>query len=235
MLAVLGWQGVIRLWMIPSIILIGMLVVFKTLDIDGKRVIPVESTSLTEKWCKRSYLYLIVTWVGVVTASAGFLSFIPLYMVREFGMEPSLTAFIIGATQLLGVFGSIIGGTLSDVIGRFKILFTVVVINVVSIATITYTSYGPLFLAGLIGLSVAIPTFFTVMGATVSEVTDIRERARRYGFIVTMGRIGSGVSTIVIGFLADYFGFQNAFIYPIFLGFVSCICLPMFFRSKFRR
>ncbi len=147
-------------------------------------------------------------------------------------MEPSLTAFIIGATQLLGVFGSIIGGTLSDVIGRFKILFTVVVINVVSIATITYTSYGPLFLAGLIGLSAVAPIFFAVIGATVSEVTDIRERARRYGFIVTMGQIfGSGISTIVIGFLADYFGFQNAFIYSIFLGFVSCICLPMFFRS----
>ncbi len=229
MLAALGWQGIIRLWIIPSTILIGMLLIFK---IDGKKIIPVERGWVAVIWSKSSYLYIAMTFVGVITASSGFLSLIPLYMAREFGMAPPLIAFIIGGTQLLGLFGAIIGGALSDVIGRFKILFTAMTVNVASIVVITYTPYGSLFLTGLIGLSVTISTFFAVIGATISDVTEMHETARRFGFIHAIGQIfGSGVSTVVIGFLAEYFGFQNAFVYPILLGSAGCICLPMFFRS----
>lgn len=217
----LGWTGTIQAWFALAVIpIISFLFIVPKYGVNPTKN---ENIHQGREWSLRLYTTIILLNSCIWSANLGLLSMIPIYMVRVFLVDVAFAAFLVGATRFSGAFGQLVGGFLSDAIGRFKVLIAVVAVTAVSTIGVAFAPYGPIMIASMVIQAMATAAFFPVIFATVSDYTSSETRAKVLGIINTAaGFIGGSLSPMIIGYLADYFDFKNAFIYPVVLGFFAC-------------
>jgi len=228
----LGWAGVVRLWLVFAVV---PLIAFSALireDI-GHRGFTVPERLEVEG---RMPLGLLIAVLAVSTCiwsmSIGMISMMPVYMVHNFKLDVIWAAYLLGASRFGGIFGQLAAGFLSDVFGRFKVISLLMVSSAVSTACFAYAPYGPLFIAALLIQGTLISGFYPVIFATISDHTHPRERGKTLGLVTSVsGILGTVLTPILIGHLADSYGFNYAFLYPVTLGFIGCILLPYLRRQ----
>jgi len=224
MLLPLGWTGCIQAWFaLAAVPIISFLFV-----VPKYKSNPSESENMHEgrEWSLRLYTTVVLLNSCIWAANLGLLSMIPIYMVQVFLVDVGFAAFLVGATRFSGAFGQLMGGSLSDAVGRFKVLITVVAVTAVSTVGVAFAPYGPIMIASMVIQAMATAAFFPVIFATVSDHTSSRTRAKVLGVInAAAGFIGGSLSPMIIGYLADNFNFKSAFVYPVALGFFACFLI----------
>lgn len=126
--------------------------------------------------------------------------------------------------QLAGVVGALAGGTLSDRLGRKKVLFVASLFSPFLILAFLNTSGWIqtlcLILAGLLSLS-AQP----VMLAMVQDHLP-HHRSVANGFFMTFSFLFISTTSLLIGILSDHIGLHQAFLY---MCFISMLSVPIVF------
>ena len=120
--------------------------------------------------------------------------------------------------QFAGVVGAILGGTISDRLGRKPVLFTVSLLAPIMILGFLLTSgwltIPVLILAGLFGLSSQ-----PIMLAIVQDHLPTH-RSIGNGFFMTINFICLSAAAIGIGILGDRLGLRQAFLWSAISGFL---------------
>jgi FSR family fosmidomycin resistance protein-like MFS transporter len=121
--------------------------------------------------------------------------------------------------QLAGVVGALAGGTLSDRLGRKKVLFIASLVSPLLawgfLNTTLWLQMGFLILAGLLSLS-AQP----VMLALVQDHLP-RHRSVANGFFMAFSFVFQSSAALVIGMLSDRTDLRTAFTYIVLISLIS--------------
>lgn len=149
----------------------------------------------------------LVTMILANVAGAMYGGFLPLYL-KSLGANVAQIGVFFTISQIIPLVLQILGGWISDSLGRLKSIAAGSVSGVVSyIALILAPTWGWVFLGeGLnaITRSLVGPSF----GAFIAEESQEENRAKVYGLVDTFYTIVAIVGPPVGGFLVDRYGFK---------------------------
>jgi predicted MFS family arabinose efflux permease len=171
-------------------------------------------------------LPLIVAFSAYAFTNWALYTFIPMYLSRK-GMGLVEAGLLFAILPFVGVFSKVLGGTLSDRVGREKIITSALV----ALAPLMYaiTVAGDMatiaLVLGMLGL--VLFSFSPVIYTKVSELYDSSERGRALGTVSSVGNIVGAVSPAAVGFIADRMGFETSF-YTIAVVILACAVISAF-------
>ncbi|RME46583.1 MAG: MFS transporter [Chloroflexi bacterium] len=150
-----------------------------------------------------------------------FVAFLPVYLTRS-GASLFSAGAAVSIFELAGVAGALLGGTLSDRLGRRAVfLFSQVVSVPVLFAFLHSTgliSFPLLLVGGLIMLSTG------PVGLTVIQELFMGNRSTATGFYISFNMLVAGIATTLFGALADAVGLP---ITMHVIAFVPLLAAPL--------
>jgi MFS family permease len=159
---------------------------------------------------KRKSIWIMgLLWVFSSGSSSGLYAVLPLYLIKERGIDFHLANTLFGLSRAGGIFVSILTGFLIDRYGyrlilRIGILTTGLSTIFLSLSTSVSMILVFLFLQATLSLA-----FFPIGFTVVSKLTSPSERSLATGLILAIGMIcGTGVVPFLLGSIADRLSFQ---------------------------
>jgi len=152
---------------------------------------------------------VISTFTQAVILSV--VSFIPLYLVDNFGTGKEAAAASISLVYAVGLVAGPMGGYLSDRFGRVTMIGIACFTAVAAIFSLNLASYGIGTGALLVIIGIVIYINTTSAQAFIVDNTPSRKRSTMLGVYFFGTMEGNGVLTPVIGYLIDRFGFYTSF------------------------
>ncbi|MCB8942720.1 MAG: MFS transporter [Ardenticatenaceae bacterium] len=146
-------------------------------------------------------------------------TYLPIYMsdVKEAGIWLSAAALTI--LEGAGVAGALATGTLSDRFGRFRILTVLLLLAPIFMLVFLYSpSWLTIPLLIILGLTAISPT--PVLLALIQD-NFTQSRALANGLFLAANFLIRAFGIWAVGFLADQFGLQTAFLWSAILGFLT--------------
>jgi NNP family nitrate/nitrite transporter-like MFS transporter len=159
---------------------------------------------------KRKPIYVMsLLWILSSASALGVYSILPLYLVKERGIDYYFANTLFGISRAGGMVVPIFIGFLLDRFGSRSILFWSLFTTGLSTMALSMASTLPIILVTLIFQSFLSLAFFPVGLSAVSKLTSLSERAMALGLIISIGMIfGIGGSPFLLGVIADHSSFQ---------------------------
>lgn len=177
----------------------------------------------------------IKTLIGAVLGYAAdgmdmfLLSFVLIYIIREFGLTPAEAGNLTLATTIGTWAGSYIFGLMADSFGRIKILSLTIFIYSLATGAIYFVSdyYTLLILRVLIGLGIGGE--FGIGMALVTETWAPAMRARATSWVSLGWQLGVLLASVLAAVVVPSFGWRSVFL----LGLVPA-CIAVYVRMTLR-
>jgi MFS family permease len=192
------------------LILLFPFVVKETLSTKVKEKI---ATVVLKEFRKKTVL-LVALFSPLVFMNEGIMSFLmPIYMRDGLRISDVQIGFI---SMILPVFlavGSLIGGVVTDRIGRKSALYIFIGLNIVFTASLIFanTWWKLSIIYGVIGLLMGGHS--TASCALFMDITNPRIGATQYGILTGIANVGLNGAGMITGSLAVTLGFARTFLY----------------------
>jgi len=148
-------------------------------------------------------------WVFSAASSLGTYSILPLYLIKERGMEFGFANRLLGISRVAGVMVPLSIGFLTDRYGFKVILRWSIFATGLSTIGLALSSKLPLIFITLILQALLSLAFFPVAIIAISRLTPISKRSVSIGVITAIGVIfGTGGGPFILGMVADHFSFK---------------------------
>ncbi|MFQ5594535.1 MAG: MFS transporter [Anaerolineae bacterium] len=206
---------------IPGVL--ASLVLYRVMDSGSPRLHTQPRLSLRTALNAQKRPLLLLTGIALFRAMSvfSFVTFLPVYLTRT-GMSLFLAGAAVSIFELAGVVGSLLGGTLSDRLGRraiFLISQTVTVpVLLAFLNSAGLLTFPLLMIGGLIALSTG------PVGLTVVQELFADNRSTATGLYISFNMLVSGTSTTLFGALADAVGLP---ITMHVIAFIPLLALPL--------
>ena len=152
---------------------------------------------------------MILLWILSSGFSMGVYSILPLYLIKERGIDFDLANNLLGISRVGGMTVPILIGFLADRYGYRTILFLSLLMTGLSTIALSLSSPLSLIFISLILQAILSLAFFPVALATVSKLTPLSSRSMVLGVIMSVGvGFGMGVTPFLLGLTADHFNFR---------------------------
>lgn len=167
---------------------------------------------------KKKTVLMVAIFSPLVFMNEGIMSFVmPIYMRDGLGINDVQIGFI---SMILPVFlavGSLIGGVITDKIGRKSALFLFIGLNIVFTASLIFAnSWWKLsIIYGIIGFLMGGHS--TVSCALFMDVTNPRIGATQYGILTGIANVGLNGAGMITGSLVVALGFARTFLYAAWI------------------
>ncbi len=171
-------------------------------------------------------LLLIQLLVGMHFAAQRY--FFPIYIQDELGHSAALASIFISLSQLIGMGGALLGGTLQDTLGRKKTLW--IGLTALFFSNFTFLVRGPWQIALLWPLSSLALSFQSLVSQSyLIELVGKKGRLGIFSALYNWGfTLGGALGNPVAGIVLDQHGF------PLFAGILLGITLlPLTLVSVF--
>lgn len=153
------------------------------------------------------------------------ISLIPLFLVDHLGISKEIAAASIALVYSSGLWAGILGGYLSDRLGRVPVVLVTCFFASPAIYLLNLVSPGWSAAALLIIIGMIMYARAPVSEAYIIDQTSERNRSTILGIYYFSSMEGSGVLTPAIGYLVDHSGFYASFtIAAIALFVVTAVC-----------
>ena len=163
---------------------------------------------------RRSTWIMIILWIFSVASSIGIYSILPLYLVKERGIDFHLANTFFGISRIGGFLASIVVGFLADRYGHERILRAVVLLTGLSTMGISLSPNIPLVWVSLIFQATFCTAFFPLGFSTISRLTSFSERSMAVGITTSIGvAFGMGLTPFLLGLTADYIDFRTGILW----------------------
>jgi NNP family nitrate/nitrite transporter-like MFS transporter len=148
-------------------------------------------------------------WIFSAASSLGLYSILPLYLIKERGMDFGFANTLLGISRVAGVIVPVSIGFMTDRYGFQVILRWSIFATGLSTIALALSPTLPLVLVTLILQALFSLAFFPVAFIAISKFTPISERSMTLGFIIAIGVIfGTGGSPFILGMVADHLNFK---------------------------
>lgn len=166
---------------------------------------------------------IAILWTMATMATAGIYSIIPLFLVKEKGIELELANTIFGVSRIGGVFATVLIGFLIDRYAIKKLLFIIMLITGLSTVGVALAHVYWLLIGALIIQATVSVVFFPVAVTAISTITHLDERGTFVGLTLALsGIIGMGLVPVGLGAVADIWNFQTGILVTGLLIMLSC-------------
>jgi len=233
----LSWRGTIISMAIPAFI-IGILL-FIILGRRGyaKKAPPATASRQAEtgeaSGNVRRLIPFITLGVMLQVLVFGVISYIALFAVDNLQASEETGAFLFALFHFAGLWAGPIGGYLSDRLGTIPVMLTVSLIagpalHLLGMASLGWSVWAVLLLLGIC-MYIAMP----VTESHIITHSSPHRRSTVLGVYYFASRGGIGISTLVVGTLADSYGFATIFTAAgaIMLG-VAILCSLVLLRNR---
>ncbi|MCL0057049.1 MFS transporter, partial [Dehalococcoidia bacterium] len=139
------------------------------------------------------------------------ISFIPLFLVDQFGVSRETAAALIAVIYSAGLWASPLGGHLSDRVGRVPVILAVCLLAGPAVYLLNLVPYGLGTGALLLAIGMIIYVRMPVSEAYIVSQTSGRNRSTILGIYYFSSMEGGGLLTPVMGSLIDRLGFHPGF------------------------
>lgn len=157
---------------------------------------------------RRSLWVMGCLWMFVGASCNGIFSILPLYLIKERGIEFDHANTLISVSRAGGAFVSIAAGFLADRYGPRKMLVFSLLSTGVSTIGLALASTPAAILAALVVQGTFSIVFFPAGLAAISMLTLLPERSMAIAFILFFGvTFGNGLTPLLLGLTADHFSF----------------------------
>jgi NNP family nitrate/nitrite transporter-like MFS transporter len=207
----LSWRTLLLLLGAVSLLLP---VYFWKVSVEPKREISQQKSRISDLLKRRTLWILGFLWIFAAASSLGLYSVLPLYLIRERGIDFAFANTLFGISRVGGVFVSVFIGFLIDRYGyRFMLMFCLVTTGLSTIG-LAFSSTLPMIVVTLVLQATLSVGFFPAGFAALSTLTPLSERSMAIGVAVSIGMIfGNGGAPVLLGFIADRFSFQVGIIW----------------------
>ena len=181
---------------------------------------------------RRLILFMVLTtFTQAVLFSV--ITFIPLFLVDQFGVSMGHAAALIAVIFSAGFWAGPLGGYLSDRVGTVPVVLGVCLLAAPVIYLLNLVPYGWGFGALLVTLGMIIYVRMPVSEAYIVGQTSARKRSRVLGIYYFSSMEGGGLLTPALGFLIDRLGFHYSFaIAAAAILVVTLICSIWLWNSR---
>jgi MFS family permease len=174
---------------------------------------------------KRAYLSVFVGFALLATASYGFFTWTPSFLIRTFGWEPSSAGYAFGLMVLsLGTGGTLLGGVLADrALAKGKLDAKIRVAMYAGAGTLIFGCMAPLMPNAPLALLFLAPTVVSIgfpvglAPAACNFITPNQLRGQVIAlYLFATNLIGLGIGPTVVAVITDYgFGDPGAVRYSL--------------------
>ncbi len=201
-----SWKMLLLFLGITSVILP---IPFWRVSIEPKHETSRQESHYADLLKRKSVWIMSLFWIFSSAANSGIYSILPLYLIKERGIEFSFANTLFGISRVGGIFVSVYIGFLIDRYGYRTMLILSIVTTGLSTIALSLPSTLPLIIITLFLQASFSSAFFPVGLVTVSKLTSLSERSMAIGVIMFFGTIfGMGVTPFLLGFIADHFNFK---------------------------
>jgi MFS family permease len=159
---------------------------------------------------KRKTIWVMGVLLTFASASSsGIYAILPLYLIKEKGIDFGYANTLFGISRIGCIFLSVLSGFLTDRYGFRIIIILSLCTTGLSAIGLSLASSIPLILITLILQATLSIVFFPAFLAGISKLTPLSERSMAIGSILFIGSIfGMGGTPFLLGLTADHFSFQ---------------------------
>ena len=169
---------------------------------------------------------MALLWIFGASNGLGLYNVIPLFIVKEKGMELEMANTIFGLSRVGGLLVVVTAGFLVDRYGVKKILFLVFLATGLSTMGLAVAQGVPLLVTMLVLQATLSTLFFPAALVAISKLTSFNERSIFTGTTVAIGVLfGAGLTPLVLGAAADLWNFQFGILLLGVMTTLSCAVL----------
>jgi predicted MFS family arabinose efflux permease len=175
---------------------------------------------------RRDFWIIAILWIFGASNGLGLYNVIPLFMVKERGMDLEMANTILGLSRVGGLLMVIMAGFLVDRYGVKRILFLALVSTGLSTMGLAVAQGFRLLVAMLMVQATVSSLFFPAALVGISKLTNFNERSIFTGGTIAMGVVvGVGITPVMLGAVADVWNFQTGILVLGVITTLSCIVL----------
>jgi len=202
----LSWKNLLLILGIVSLLLP---IYFWKISVEPKKEMSEQKDSILLLFKRKTVWIIGFLWIFAAGSCLGLYSILPLFLVKERGLDFHFANNLFGISRVGGVFVSILIGFLLDRYGYRKMLVLGIVTTGLSTMGLSLASTLPLVMIALILQATLSLAFFPIGLASISKLTPLSERAMATGVIISIGMIfGVGFVPFLLGVIADHLNFQ---------------------------
>ncbi|WP_037887401.1 MFS transporter [Streptomyces sp. NRRL S-87] len=159
----------------------------------------------------------------LINSLGGFVGiFLALYLTTGLGYSASFTGFVGSLYGGGAVVAAILGGFLTDRIGRTRTILTAQVTTGLSTLALGFADSAAVIAVMAFVVGVAGAAARPAIGATIADLTEGPERQKAFSLNYWAGNLGFGASAAIVGMVAEH-GFRPLFVVEATATFVCGI------------
>ncbi len=145
-------------------------------------------------------------------SQTGLSSFLPTFLGTMYGMTVSTAAAYSSLMVTAGLCAMLVGGWLADRVNRLNMVIIGGVAKALAVSVLAMWA-PPQALLGLVmvGLGISIYLTHPAYSALLTNYSGGSSRGRLYGLSFSGSALGGSIGALLVGFLADLWGFRMAF------------------------
>ncbi len=210
----IGWRATLLAFSIPGFV-VGMLFLFiaeskRSGDRTGQFTLTVLVGEMREVLRNRTIVMVMVV-EATMAFRMGASDFIPSYLVKDLSMTPATAGMLFTVFLGSGLFAPYLWGSLSDRFGRSRVLMLAMGGATVFWYLVPYGRNTFQLVLILVPLGIVCQGVGGIIQAFVGEVTTQENRDLVYGIYFTLAYSIGSLSSVILGYIADSFGFQISF------------------------
>ena len=173
-------------------------------------------TGLRQLFKNRSLIYLSVSSAFRAMTQNALLTFLPIFLAYEMGYSPFLIGACMFLLQAAGFAAAPVAGHLSDKMGRRQILVTSMAMTALVLVGMAFAGRSTIFIFLIAVLGFFLYAIRPVLQAWLLEATPKNMGGTSIGILFAVQSLGSAISPLIGGFLADKYGLMSTFYFLAF-------------------
>jgi NNP family nitrate/nitrite transporter-like MFS transporter len=177
---------------------------------------------------RKDFWIITIVWSRCGVASIGIYNILPLYLVKERGIQMELANSIFGLSRIWSFVSMILIGFILDRFNLKKILLFLIFATGITTIGLSLAHSLWLLVVMLLAQATFSFVFFPAGLVAISKITDLNERSLFTGVLMGIGgMMGPGLSPFILGAVADAWNFQIG----IFMVGLLCTLSCLLFRA----
>jgi MFS family permease len=173
---------------------------------------------------RKDFWIITILWSICGAATMGVFNIIPLYLVKERGIQMELANSIFGLSRVGSFVSTILIGFVIDRFNLKRILLFLALATGITTVGLSLAHSFWLLVVMLLAQATFSIAFFPAGLVAISKITDLNERSLFTGVLMGIaGLMGPGLAPFILGAVADAWNFQIGIFIMGLLCTLSCL------------